>query len=292
MKHLLKMAMTLIASVLVMTACSSDDDPVVTAISLSQTSLTLAKGESATLTVSHTPADIQAPTYTWTSSNLAVATVSNGNIIAVEEGTATITITAQDLNISASCTVKVTPAVPTSIALSEQSLSLFVGKNSQLTATVLPSYAADKTVSWSSSDTNVANVSQNGLVTAIAPGNAIITVKTNTGDLTATCSVEVKKIDVESIAISNASLEMIVGQRETLPIVFSPEDATNQGVTWTTSDETIATVSDGVVAAWKVGKVTITAISIDDSSKTATCSITVKSNSDIDFNQYGDEQQW
>lgn len=292
MKHLLKMAMICIATVFMMSACSSDDDPVVTAISLSQTSLTLTKGESATLTVSYTPADLQAPTYTWTSSNSAVATVSNGKITAIEEGSTTITVTAKDLNLTASCTVMVNPIVPASININEQSLLLIAGNTSQLTAIVSPSDAKDKSVSWSSSDTNVATVSQDGLITAMAPGTATITAKTNTGGLTATCSVEVKKIEVESVHISNAQLEVIVGQQETLTATILPADATYQGITWTSSDETIATVADGVVTALKVGEITIMASSTDDSSKSASCSITVKSDKDINYDPYGEEQQW
>lgn len=291
-KNLVKMAMMTIATLLMMSACGSDDDPVVTAISLSQTSLTLTKGESATLTVKHTPAELEAPTYTWTSSNTSVATVANGKITAVDEGTTTITVTAPERNLTASCTITVNSIVPASITLNEQSLSLIVGNTSQLSATVSPNDAKDKSVSWSSSDANIATVSQDGLITAIAPGTATITAKTNTGGLTATCSVEVKKIEVASVTVSKETFEMIVGQEETLTASISPLDATYKGVTWVSSDETVATVADGVINALKVGEVTITVTSTDDSSKTASCSITVKSNNDVDFNPYGDEQQW
>lgn len=285
------MAIAAIMVCVCFSACSDDDDPVVTSISLSQTSLTLTQGETGTLTVNHTPAELDAPAYTWSSSNTAVVTVSNGVITAVGEGTATITVTVENLNLSASCTVTVNPIVPASIAISETSLSLFVGDNAQLTATVSPSDAKDKSFTWSSSDPNVATIDADGNVSAIAQGTATITATTTVGGLTATCSVVVKKIHVESVSLDKTSLNMIIGQTETLAATVSPENTTNKNITWKSSNETIAVVSDGTVTALRAGEVTITATS-DDSGKLAYCTVTVKSNTDVDFNPYGDEKQW
>ena len=80
----------------------------------------------------------------------------------------------------------------TGVSLDEESLSLTVSETSQLTAEVLPSDATDKSVTWDSSDTDVATVDENGLVTAVAPGTATVTVMTNDGGFTDTCEVTVK----------------------------------------------------------------------------------------------------
>jgi len=288
---LISMALVAIMVSVCLSACGDDDDPVVTNISLSQTAMTLTQGETGALTVNHTPAELNAPAYTWSSSNTAVATVSNGVITAVGDGTAIITVTAASLNLSASCTVTVNPIIPSSITVSATSLSLFVGDNAQLTATVSPSNAKDKSFTWSSSDVSVVTIDGSGNISAIAPGTATITAKTTAGGLTATCNVVVKKIDVESVSLSKSSLSMIIGQEETLTATVAPENATNKKVTWKSSDETVAVVSDGVVTALRAGEVTITATS-DDTGKLAYCTVTVKNNTDVDFNPYGDEKQW
>lgn len=286
------MAMTAIMVSFCFSACGGDDDdPVVTNISLSQTAMTLTKGETGTLTVNHTPANLAAPAYTWTSSNTTVANVSNGIITAVGDGTAVITVSAPSLNLSASCTVTVNPIVPASIVISETSLSLFVGDKTQLTATVSPSDAKDKSFAWSSSDANIATIDADGNVSAIAPGTTTITAKTTTRGLTATCSVVVKKIDVESVTLNKSSLNMVTEQTETLTATIAPENATNKKVTWKSSDETVAVVSDGVVTALRAGEVTITATA-DDNGKLAYCTITVKNNTEVEFNPYENEKQW
>ena len=89
----------------------------------------------------------------------------------------------------------------TSVSISPTFLALNVGNTSQLVETVLPSYAADKTVSWASSNTSVATVGSNGEVTAIAPGSAVITVTTTDGNYTAICSVNVNNVALNKTVI-------------------------------------------------------------------------------------------
>ena len=154
-----------------------------TGISLSQTSLSLTKGNTATLTATVTPSG-STDRVTWTSSNTAVATVSNGVVTAVGNGSATITAKAGSK--SATCSVTVTTPA-TGISLSQTSLSLTKGNTATLTATVTPSGSTDS-VTWTSSNTSVATVS-NGVVTAVGNGSATITAKA--GSKSATCSVTV-----------------------------------------------------------------------------------------------------
>jgi len=165
----------------------------VTAINLNKSTATIYVGSTETLTVSYTPADANTgKAVNWTSNNTGVATVdANGTVTAVAVGTAVITATSTtDASINASCTVTVDVAHPTGVTLNKSSLNLQIGGNETLTATVVPANASDKSVTWSSSNTNVATVS-NGKVSGVAAGTATITVTTVDGNKTATCTVTV-----------------------------------------------------------------------------------------------------
>ena len=163
------------------------------------------------------------------------------------------------------------------VSLSKTSLTLVEGNSETLTATVTPSNATNKAVSWKSSDASVASVDNNGKVSAVKAGSATITVTTSDGGKTATCSVTVtsKTINVTGVTLDKTEIELLVGAEETLKATIAPDNATNKAVTWTTSDENIAKVSDGKITAIKEGEATIT-VTTSDGSKTATCKVTVK----------------
>ena len=160
----------------------------------------------------------------------------------------------------------------TSVSLNKTDLILTEGGSEMLTATVKPDDATDKTVTWSTSDATVATV-ENGKVTALKAGSAVITAKA--GDKTATCKVTVnaKVIAVTSITLSKPELVLTEGESETLTATVKPDDATNKSVTWSTSDATVATVENGKVTALKAGSAVITAKAGEQST---TCSVTVK----------------
>ncbi len=169
----------------------------------------------------------------------------------------------------ASCSKEPAEIPVNKISISETTITLKVGQTETLSATVSPDDATDKTVTWTSSDNSIASV-KDGVVTAIKLGTATITAKA--GDKTATCSVTVAATPVTNVMLNKTSVELKVGQTETLSATVSPDDATDKTVTWTSSDNSIASVKDGVVTAIKLGTATITAKAGD---KTATCSVTV-----------------
>ena len=116
-----------------------------------------------------------------------------------------------------------------------------------------------------------------GEITAKAAGTAVITVLTADGYKEATCTVTVKApvVPVTGISLNKDALTLDVGGTETLKASLSPETATNKGVKWTSSDESIVKVSDkGVVTAVKAGTASITVTS-EDGSFSATCAVTV-----------------
>jgi uncharacterized protein YjdB len=249
----------------------------VESVTLDKSSLELNEGETATLTATVKPDNASDKTVTWSSSKTSVATVdANGKVTAVAEGTATITAKAG--NKSATCSVTVTKNVVAveSITLDKSSLELNEGETATLVATVKPDNATNKTVTWSSSRTSVATVDANGKVTAVAEGTATITAQA--GDKTATCTVTVKKnvVAVESVTIDKSSLELTEGETATLVATVKPDNATNKTVTWSSSNQSVATVDqNGTVTAVAEGNTTITAKAGD---KTATCTVTVKKN--------------
>ena len=172
------------------------------------------------------------------------------------------------------------PVAVTGVTLNKTSLTLEAGQDETLTATVAPSNADNKDVSWSSDNPSVASVDQTGKVSAISAGTATITVTTADGNKTATCNVTVTapaaQIPVTAISL-DATATVGIGSTITLVVTYTPADA-NQGkaVTWTTADAGIAIVNNGVVTGVSAGTVAITATSTTDPSITATCNVTVQ----------------
>ena len=249
----------------------------VTSVSLDKTSATLTEGDELTLTATVNPDNATNKNVTWSSSNSAVASVSNGKVTALKAGKATITVKTDDGGKTATCEVTVNAKVypVTGVTLDKTSATLTEGDEITLTATVNPDNATNKNVTWSSSNSSVASVS-NGKVTALKAGKATITVKTDDGGKTATCEVTVnaKVYPVTGVTLDKTSATLTEGDEITLTATVNPDNATNKNVTWSSSDNTVASVSNGKVTALKAGKTTIT-VKTDDGGKTATCEVTV-----------------
>ncbi len=249
----------------------------VESVTLDKSSLELTEGETATLTATVKPDNATNKTVTWSSDKTSVATVdANGKVTAVAEGTATITAKAGDKTATCSVTVKKNVIAVESVTLDITSTILNTGETLTLTATVKPDNATNKTVTWSSNNTTIATVDQNGKITAVDGGTATITAKA--GDKEATCTVMVMKTDipVEGITLDKYYLELTEGETGAITATVTPYNATNKTVTWSSGNPLIASVDqNGKVTAVKEGTVTITAKAGD---KTATCSVTVKKN--------------
>lgn len=168
-----------------------------------------------------------------------------------------------------------TTVAVTDVTLSATTASVTVGGKTTLTATVAPTDATTKTVTWASSDETIATV-KDGVVTGVAAGKATITVTTTDGSKTATCEVTVTAdaVALTKIELSKTELTLVVGaDPETLTYTLDPKNATDVTITWTTSDEAVATVADGKVTPVAAGTATITAESGD---VTAECKVTVE----------------
>ena len=165
----------------------------VTKVTLSETTATMTIGGELELTATIEPKNATDQRLTWSSSDTGVATVdSNGKVTAKAAGTATITATAAS-GITAACEITVSDDVieVTAVTLDKNEATIKVGKSLQLTATIEPSGATDQRLEWTSTDSDIAIVTD-GRVTGVAPGEATITVKTTNGK-TATCTITVEK---------------------------------------------------------------------------------------------------
>lgn len=233
--------------------------------------LSLEIGGTQQLTYSVSPEDA-VTTVTWSSSNEAVATVTNDTVNAVGVGNAIITVTAVNGGKSDRVTVTVTPIEVTRITLSETAVEVFIGASVELTATIEPEDATDKRISWSSSDNSIASV-DDGRVTTRGIGTATITARSvSNEEINASCTIKVKEVPVESIELDRNKLELVIDENTRLTATVLPANATDKTVTWTSSDDGIASVEDGIVTALAGGEACITATAGD---KTATCTVTV-----------------
>lgn len=162
----------------------------------------------------------------------------------------------------------------TDISLNKETLRLEPTKTETLILTVLPVNADDKTVTWDSEDDTIATVSTAGKVTAVAVGEADITATTTDGEKVATCVVTVANF-VTGVTLDQETLALTVGGADgTLVATVAPANATVDTVTWLSSDEKVATVTNGTVKAVGAGEATITATTTDGGF-TAECVVTV-----------------
>lgn len=247
-------------------------------VSLDQTSLTLAKGKKATLkaTVEHA----SNTGITWATSDGSIATVSDsGEVTGVKAGKVTITATSkEDGNAKATCEVTVKEGLV--VALDQTAASVVRGKTLTLKATV-SNFNSDSGVTWSSSDKNIATVTDAGIVTGVKAGKATITVTCKEdSNVKATCEVTV----TEGLMITLDPKTMTLYKGKTGEIKVKVEGFTsNSNVTFETSDKNIATVSDkGVVTGVNKGKVNITVISQENKDVKAVCEVTVKAGAEDD----------
>ena len=251
----------------------------VSGVSLSKTSMTLVEGDSETISATVSPSNATNQTVSWSSSPSDVASVDGGKVTALKPGKATVTVTTADGGKTATCSVTVeAKKIPvTGVTLDKTEAELVEGENITLTATIAPEDATDKTVSWVSSDEEIAKVDSEGKVSAIAPGTADITVTTTDGEKKAVFALTVvaKVVPVESIAIDKETLELVEGDSATLTATVSPDNASDKTYAWTSSNPDVATVAeDGTVTAIAPGNTTITATS-NDGGKTASCEVSV-----------------
>ncbi len=206
----------------------------------------------------------------WTTSNSEVATVQGGRVYAQKPGTAIITATSkEDKSKSVDCTVTV-PNISVSGVQVTPSQRLDVGGTAVITATVTPSNADNRNITWKSEDEKVVTVNQDGLLTGVAPGKTQIIVTTEDGNHTAACEVE-----VSGITISPATLNLMVNKADNLNYEQFGAAIGAGRASWESEDTSIASVSSGRVTGRSIGT---TKITVTIGTYTATATVTVGEN--------------
>lgn len=251
-------------------------------ISINPSTIDIPIGTTSTVQLEFTPESPTNNTVYWFTSDSSVATVTGtsytADITGVKGGTCTISVISQDGLYMASCTVNVTVAV-TGVSLNATSVStnLSVGQY-QLVATVTPSNSdgVNKNVTWTSSNTSVATVDENGLVTFVSSGNVTIVCQTVEGGYLAMCNITIA-IPVESITLNHTDEILSIGDTLTISATVLPQTATNREVSWSSTNTSVATVDErGVVTAVASGSATILCQSTDGTALVETCAIYVK----------------
>ena len=245
----------------------------VSSVSISTTSAELEIGKTLQLTATISPSNATDKSVSWTTSSATVATVTpTGLVSAKAEGTANITATCGGKSATCKVTVKKATVPVTSVELELTDLTLKVGESTILIATIKPDNATDKTITWASSKTDIATVENNGNVIAVKEGVASITA--TCGGKTASCKVTVEKavVEVTSITLSETTLTLSEGDTKTITATVSPSDATDKTIIWTSTNNDVATVSNGTITAIAPGNATITAYC---GAGIATCQVTV-----------------
>ncbi len=242
------------------------------ALSFEQETVSVNIGQSTTLSVQTTPTTVteELEFYYESSAPEVVSVDQEGVITALAAGTATITVSAGE--ISAECTVTV--GIPLEgISLGQTSLQLNSGASVQLEVSLLPSNTTESpAISYSSSDSSVATVDANGVVYAVAPGSAVISVSAQ--GYSASCSVSVAA-PLQSISLSKTDITIYTAETATLTVSYNPSNTTaDKTVTWSSSNSAVATVSGGTVTGVGAGTCTITATV---GSVSASCIVRVKS---------------
>lgn len=277
-KYLLLALIALVAA-----ACSKEEtEPEITSVKITNRVESIVIGESHTFKYEYADPKAVAGSVSWSSSDQSVITVSeDGTIRAVDAGSATITLrmTVQNRDgvskdFTDAVTVKVTRPELKGIKIEATAAAFKKGNEVDLKLTTTPMGAQAGEVEWTSSDTKVATVN-GGKVKCISLGKTVITAKVKGSNISDKYEVTVVPQTVEGISFKDPSLNMAIGETTKTTIVFTPSNADNKKVTYSSSDKTVASVDEnGVVTAHKKGKAVITATS-DDGGKKATCNVEV-----------------
>ena len=243
-------------------------------LSISSNSETLYVGSSVTLKATVLPEDASNKNVVWTSSDNVVATVDKGVVKALRSGTAVITAKTEEGEFYGICIIKSVQGID-KLSLDKTEIKIDKKESVELKAQIQPIDADDTSVIWTSSDESVATV-KDGVVTGQSKsGKAVIKVMSaKNNKVYAECVVTVKEA-ASSIELSEKEITMAKGDKKTLTAKVLPDNAFDKTVMWTSGDEKIATVKDGVITAVSAGtvEITVTSTAYGISAK---CRVTVK----------------
>ncbi|MDE5929187.1 MAG: Ig-like domain-containing protein, partial [Muribaculaceae bacterium] len=248
-------------------------------IVLNPSSVGLTVGDTRIVSASVIPSFASTKDVEWKSESTDIATVSeSGMITAVAPGTTRITANAVDgSGVTAACEVTVSGIPVANIMLNRSSATLKATQTVSLTATIEPAGATDKSLTWASSDTDVATVDADGTVTALAVGNAVITATSvSNPEISVDCNITVVPTPVSSIVFNQTTVSLQAGATFAFAVTVEPETATVKDIVWTSENTSIASVDEnGRVTAHTLGTTTIKATAADGSGVSASATVNV-----------------
>lgn len=253
-----------------------------TGINISESSLKLKIREKANLVANTLPLETSDGRITWSTDDELVATVdNNGCVRGIGTGACTITATSVDGGFTTECLVTVLQPVE-ALSLEKHTVSLRVGETDYLYAQITPATANNKKIEWSSSDDEVTTVDSSGNITALKGGEAWIkAVSIDNAEAKDSCKVTVIQ-PVTGITLSQDNYSMLrIGETLQLEATVSPENALNKEVRWSSSNENVCLVINGLVIGIGYGTAIITASTIEGG-YTASCTVKVLEKGDAD----------
>ncbi len=267
-----------------------------TRIILNKTILSLTEGDTEILSATIQPENATNKDLIWSSSNVNIAKVENGKVTAKNAGTAKIKVSNKDNTVSAECNVTVMEKAPVEIPMkkievNKLTLKMKVGDKETIVAKILPENATEKDIFWSvtngKSKIKVVTV-ENGTITALNKGTAVVSVSNKSKKVITKISVTVLEADnkneevkITKLNMNKPSLNLKIGEKETLIASILPSNATNKELIWTSSDTSIVTVENGKVSAVGKGEAIITVTNKDG---------TIEAKSNIKVLEVSDEE--
>lgn len=224
-------------------------------IQLELAKATLPEGKTATVKATVLPKDTNNKKLTWSSSDESIATVNReGRVKGIQPGTVTITAASAEVpEVTGSIDVQVV-RLAKSVAFEQKEYDVILGQTAQLAVTVGPEDTTDKSVTYKSNNPKKVSVDENGVVTALAAGKATITATTADGSRRQATTVVRVIVPVTGVHFDQTDARVGVDYYRTLNAVLEPKDATNHNMTWTSSDESIATITGTTNKPRVVGK--------------------------------------
>ena len=247
---------------------SSTKDTIIPSLVLGRDNISLQVDDTIKLEVDVFNASIDDPVVSWSSEDSGIASVNDeGYVTALKEGETNIIARYEEKGVvyTKKCYVLVTTKIVKleSIELGQDNITLKLGENLLLNITSTPTDAKINSLVYKSDNENVVSVLENGYITALSPGTAVITATAN-DTITDTITVVVKEnqpteVQPNGLTLTGLSNGLVVGKTATVYYSLSPSNVTNKTITWTTSDSSVATVDNGVVTGKKAGSCVITA---------------------------------
>ena len=247
-----------------------------TGVQMSSTTMIVNLNQECQLSAQTLPLSTSDNELIWSSSDESIAAVDeNGKVTGLKLGRCVIKATSVDGGYEAECAITVIKPVEY-VSLDKNSISLKVGSTTEITASSMPYDATDKSILWESSNDSIAKVDENGVVTAIKTGTAVITATARTNaDAKATCKVTVTQPVTGILLKENTVTLKKPGEAKQLTAIVQPEDASNKNVKWMSSAPEICFVSEnGTIVSTGFGTATIIATTVDGGFP-AVCIVTV-----------------